>query len=67
MECTIDIDEKRKVWIQGTAALDTEELDRIPEVVGALAEAVTSKALDVEDARGVTIESPKDPLGTFAD
>lgn len=49
VDATIDLDQNRKIWIQGTAILDEEELDHIPEVIGGLSENVVSKALDAHE------------------
>lgn len=68
VEATIDIDEKRKIWIEGDAQLGDDELEHIGEVVGALTEHVTTKALDAHEAVKVKevfkSESGKEPQDT---
>jgi hypothetical protein len=64
IECSIDLDQNRKVWISGTCSPEPE--DDVTEVIGALSVAVREQALEAyRKSTGVSFDEGGPDLRTM--
>lgn len=45
-ECSIDIDDNRKIWMEGSADIDPDKTDQLAEAAEHISKAVAESALD---------------------